>query len=86
MEDIARRVRQIVVRKLNVHEEKLADEARLVDDLHATSVDVVEFIMSLEDEFAIEISDSDAEGLSTVGDAVGLVEKKTGIPAGAAAC
>ena len=83
MSDVARRVRQIVVRRLNVGEEKFADRARLIEDLHATSLDVVELIMSLEDEFGIEISDSDAEGLSRVSDVVAVVEKKTGIAANA---
>lgn len=83
MSDVARRVRQIVVRRLNVGEEKVADRARLIEDLQATSLDVVELIMSLEDEFGIEISDSDAEGLSRVSDVVAAVEKKTGMPASA---
>ena len=83
MEDIAERVRRIAAGKLDVEESKIADKARFIEDLHATSLDIVEFIMVLEDEFRIEISDTDAEGILTVGDVVRLVTNKVRVTVGA---
>ena len=83
MEDIAQRVRRIVVGKLDVDEARVTDDARFVEDLHATSLDIVEFIMSLEDEFGIEISDTDAEGIATLGDVMTLVRAKVRMPVAA---
>jgi acyl carrier protein len=69
------RVRAIVVEQLGVEEEEVTPEASFVDDLNADSLDLVELIMSLEEEFggdgsALEISDEDAEKIATVQDAV----------------
>ena len=55
---------------------RVTQAASFIDDLAATSLDVVETIMSLEDEFGIEISDRDAEKLQTVGDVIALIETK----------
>lgn len=85
MTDIAQRVRRVVAFILKVDEDGLVGEARFVEDLHATSLDVVELIMALEDEFAIEISDSDAERIATVADVIGVVRSKARLPAGASA-
>jgi acyl carrier protein len=84
MTDIAQRVQQVVGFILKAPEGEIVDQARFVEDLHATSLDVVELIMAIEDEFAIEISDTDAEGISTVGDVTKLVARKARRPAVAA--
>lgn len=77
MDDVGERVREIVARLLNIDPARVAEAARFVEDLHATSLDVVEIIMALEERFSVEISDTDAEGLHTVGDVVGLLVRKT---------
>jgi len=76
MSDIGERVKKIVVEHLGVEPDKVTENASFIDDLAATSLDVVETIMSLEDEFGIEISDRDAEKLQTVGDVIALIETK----------
>jgi acyl carrier protein len=76
MNDIAERVSNVVVAKLHIPAERVTQSASFIDDLAATSLDVVETIMSLEDEFGIEISDRDAEHLQTVGDVVALIGTK----------
>ena len=76
MSDIAERVSNVVVAKLHVPADRVTQAANFIDDLAATSLDVVETIMSLEDEFGIEISDRDAERLQTVGDVVALIKTK----------
>lgn len=76
MEDVAQRVQRVVGFILKAPEVEIVESARFVEDLHATSLDVVELIMALEDEFAIEISDSDAEKIATVGDVTILVGNK----------
>jgi len=81
MKTIAERVRRLVAARLSIDAGKAGDEARFDGDLHATSLDMVELIMSLEDEFGIEIADSDAEKVSTVGDVVALIERKARVPA-----
>lgn len=82
--DIAPQVRPMIVRMFKVDQDKVTDEARFIDDLHATSLDIVELIMSVEDEFQIEISDRDAEGIKTVGDVMAVIGRKARLPAGAA--
>ncbi|GEO25157.1 acyl carrier protein [Alicyclobacillus acidoterrestris] len=64
------RVKKIIVDRLSVDEDKVTMEATFKDDLGADSLDIVELIMELEDEFDLEISDEDAEKISTVGDVV----------------
>ena len=70
------RLKKIVVEQLGVDEEQVTPEASFVDDLNADSLDLVELIMSLEDEFGAEISDEDAEKIRTVQDAVEYVEER----------
>ena len=70
MSDVVERVRKIVVEQLGVKEEEVTLEASFVDDLGADSLDTVELVMALEEEFDIEISDEDAEKIQTVQDAI----------------
>ncbi|HEX6593901.1 MAG TPA: acyl carrier protein [Bacillota bacterium] len=70
MEDIFERVKEIIVDQLDAEESKVTMEASFRDDLEADSLDVVELVMELEDEFDMEIADEEAEKINTVGDAV----------------
>ncbi len=74
MADVLERITKIVVDRLEVEESEVKPEASFKDDLGADSLDVVELVMELEDEFGMEISDEDAEKISTVGDAVNYIE------------
>ncbi len=73
MDEIFDRVKALIVDHLDVEEEKVTMEASFKDDLEADSLDVVELIMELEDEFDMEIADEEAEKLTTVGDAVDYI-------------
>lgn len=73
MSDIAARVTQIVVENLGVDAEKVTETANFVDDLGADSLDTVELVMALEEEFGIEIPDEAAEKIQNVADAVTYV-------------
>ena len=75
-EGIADRVRSIIAEQLGVKIEEVTDAASFIDDLGADSLDTVELVMALEEEFGIEIPDEDAEKMATVGDAVKYIEKK----------
>jgi len=74
MSTIQERVKKIIVEQLGVSEEQVTTETSFVDDLGADSLDTVELVMALEEEFDIEIPDDDAEKIATVNDAVGFVE------------
>lgn len=71
------RVKKVVVEQLEVSEEEVTPTASFVDDLGADSLDVVELVMGLEEEFDIEIPDEDAEKIATVGDAIAYIDDKT---------
>ncbi len=77
MASILDRVKKVVVKQLEVSEDEVTETASFVDDLGADSLDVVELVMGLEEEFDIEIPDEDAEKIATVGDAVKYIESKT---------
>ncbi|MBO8162393.1 MAG: acyl carrier protein [Brevibacillus sp.] len=74
MADTFERVKKIIVDRLGVDESKVTLEASFKEDLGADSLDVVELVMELEDEFDLEISDEDAEKISTVGEVVSYIE------------
>lgn len=73
MADVFDRVKEIIVENLDVEEAKVSMEASFKDDLEADSLDVVELVMELEDEFDMEIADEEAEKINTVGDAVNYI-------------
>ncbi|NSL51216.1 acyl carrier protein [Calidifontibacillus erzurumensis] len=75
MADVLERVKKIIVDRLGVEEADVTLEASFKDDLGADSLDVVELVMELEDEFDMEISDEDAEKITTVGDAVNYIKE-----------
>jgi acyl carrier protein len=68
------RIREMIKEELNVPEEKITMEARLAEDLGADSIDAVELIMNIEDEFNVQVSDEQAQNIKTVGDIVKYVE------------
>ncbi len=78
MAAVADKVKAIVAEQLGVKEEEVTDNASFIDDLGADSLDTVELVMALEEEFGIEIPDEDAEKMATVGDAVRYIETKAG--------
>ena len=79
MSDIEQKVKEIIVKQLGVNEEQITPEASFIDDLGAASLDIVELIMGIEEEFDIEIPDEDAEKLTTVGEAIAYAAAKLGI-------
>ncbi len=74
MSDTEARVREIIVDLLGVDEEEVVAEARFREDLEADSLDLVELIMAFEEEFAGEISDEEAQKITTVGEAVAYID------------
>jgi len=74
MSDIAERVKKIVVQHLGVEAEKVTENASFIDDLGADSLDTVELVMELEEEFDITIPDDAAEKIQTVGQAITFIE------------
>ena len=75
-DDVASKVKKIVIDHLGVDEAKVTEEASFIDDLGADSLDTVELVMAFEEEFGSEISDSEAEKILTVGDAIKFIENK----------
>ena len=74
MSSVRERVKEIIVEQLGVNEDQVIDEAKFVEDLGADSLDTVELVMALEEEFGAEIPDEEAEKLTTVQDAVKYIE------------
>ena len=75
MSDVADKIRKIICEQLDVPEEDVVPEASFVDDLGADSLDQVELIMAMEEEFDVSIPDEDAENIGTVKDAIDYVQK-----------
>jgi len=74
MASIADKVKEIVVQQLGVSPDQVTPEAKFIEDLGADSLDQVELVMALEEEFGADIPDEDAEKLTTVGDAIKYIE------------
>jgi len=75
--DVETKVKEIVCEQLGVSEEEVAPNASFIEDLGADSLDIVELVMALEEEYDLEISDEEAEKIRTVGDVVGYIESHT---------
>ena len=75
--DVANKVKKMVSDHLGVDEAKVVEESSFIDDLGADSLDTVELVMAFEEEFGAEISDSEAEKILTVGDAIKFIENKS---------
>ena len=75
-EDSGSKVKKIVADHLGIDEAKVTEESSFIDDLGADSLDTVELVMAFEEEFGSEISDSEAEKILTVGDAIKFIESK----------
>lgn len=73
----ADKIKAIIAEQLGVKIEEVTPQASFIDDLGADSLDTVELVMALEEEFGIEIPDEDAEKMTTVGDAIKYIEEKT---------
>jgi acyl carrier protein len=71
------KVKKLIVEQLGVEEDDITMEASFIDDLGADSLDIVELIMALEEEFSLEIPDDQAEKITTVGDAVEYIKNNT---------
>ena len=72
--NVEKRVKEIIVEQLGVNENEVTPEAKFVDDLGADSLDLVELVMALEEEYNMEISDEDAEKILSVGDAIEYIQ------------
>ena len=78
MSDVADRVKKIVVEHLGVEADKVTEDASFIDDLGADSLDIVELVMALEEEFGLDIPDEEADKLKTVGDAMNYLKSHAG--------
>lgn len=76
MASVDEKVKSIIAEQLGVKPEEVTAQASFIDDLGADSLDTVELIMALEEEFNVEIPDEDAEKMNTVGDAIKYIEQK----------
>jgi acyl carrier protein len=76
-EEILAQLRPIIAEQLGVDESEVKEEASFTEDLNADSLDLVEMIMSLEEKFHVQISDEDAEKITTVGEAVDFIYEHT---------
>ena len=71
------KVKEIIVEQLGVSADEVVNEASFIDDLGADSLDIVELVMAIEEEFSIEVPDDDAEKMQNIGDVVAYVEEKS---------
>ena len=76
-EELLKKIKAIVADKLSISEDQVTEEASFIDDLGADSLDTVELVMALEDEFDLDIPDEDAEKMTTVQDVFDYLEKVT---------
>ena len=77
IKDVGNKVKKMVADHLGAEESKVTEEANFIDDLGADSLDTVELVMAFEEEFGSEISDSEAEKILTVGDAIKFIESRS---------
>jgi acyl carrier protein len=75
---LEQRVAEIIVEQLGVSPEEIAPEASFMDDLGADSLDIVELVMAMEEEFDIEIPDEDASRIERIRDAIAYIRERTG--------
>jgi acyl carrier protein len=75
MATIEERVKKVIEEQLSVNQDQITKEASFIDDLGADSLDTVELVMALEEEFGIEIPDEEAEKITKVGEAIDYIEK-----------
>ena len=75
--EVKEKIKKIVADHLGIEEAKVNDDSSFIDDLGADSLDTVELVMAFEEEFGSEISDSEAEKILTVGDAIKFIESKS---------
>lgn len=75
--NIEKKIKHIIAEQLSISEEEVANEASFIDDLGADSLDIVELVMAMEEEFEMEIPDEDAEKLLSVQDVIDYVKKRT---------
>ena len=75
--DTFERIRELLAEQLDIDEEKITMDSNILEDFEADSLDVVDMVMSLEDEFGVEIPDEEIENLHTVGDVIRYVEDNT---------
>ena len=73
---VIEKVKEIITEQLGVKKDEVTESAKFIDDLGADSLDTVELVMALEEEFGIEIPDEDAEKMVTVGEAIKYIEQK----------
>ena len=78
-DEIMTKLKELVIDRLNVEEEQIKPDASFIEDLGADSLDIVELIMGIEEEFDVEIPDEDAEKLTNVGEALAYVKGKLGV-------
>ena len=78
MSETADRVKKIVVEHLGVEPDKVTEDASFIDDLGADSLDIVELVMTMEEEFDLDIPDEDAEKITTVRDAIEYIDQNKG--------
>jgi acyl carrier protein len=76
-EELLEKVKAVIVDQLNVEEDDVVEDASFVDDLGADSLDIVELVMALEEEFGISIPDEEAENIKSVGDAVNYISNNS---------
>jgi acyl carrier protein len=76
MSSVAEKVKEIVVQQLGVAADQVTEDAKFIEDLGADSLDTVELVMALEEEFGADIPDEEAEKLTTVGDAIKYIESQ----------
>lgn len=73
-EEIFEKLKNIIVEQLGVEEERVTEEATFVDDLSADSLDIVELVMAIEEEFGLEIPDEEAEKIVSIGDVINYIK------------